>query len=124
MPGFKNTRDKGNYGEQLALNYLSIRGLEMVKRNFSCRFGEIDLIMLDGTEWVFVEVRFRRTNDFGGGLESVTRSKQRRLINTAEHYIQVHYKNNFDACRFDIIEISGGTHKPTFNWVKDAFWTN
>ena len=121
MLKFRNTRAKGNHGEQLALDYLIGHGLTLVERNINSRYGEIDLLMRDGEEWVFVEVRFRKTQDYGGGLESVDRSKQRKLINTAEHYLQSHHKTHFDSCRFDMIEISGDINTPEFNWIQDAF---
>lgn len=122
MQGFDNTRAKGKHGEQLALNHLVNQGLMLVEQNFSSRYGEIDIIMRDSDEWVFVEVRMRQSQAFGGGLESVTRSKQRKLINTAEYYMQKHYKTHFESCRFDIIEIGGLLDEQQLNWVQDAFW--
>jgi putative endonuclease len=122
MQGFDNTRAKGNHGEKPALNHLVEQGLMLVEQNFSSRYGEIDIIMRDSDEWVFVEVRMRQSQAFGGGLESVTRSKQRKLINTAEYYIQKHYKTHFESCRFDIIEIGGQLDEPHLNWIQDAFW--
>ena len=77
--------------------------------------------MRDGQEWVFVEVRFRRGGAYGGGLESVDRGKCRKLIKTAEHYMQANDKVRFDTCRFDIIEVAGELSGPIFNWVRDAF---
>ncbi len=124
MPDFENTRAKGNHGEQLALDYLVKRSLILVEQNVSSRYGEIDIVMRDGEEWVFVEVRLRRSQSFGGGLESVTPGKQRKLINTAEYYIQKHHKTHFEDCRFDIIEISGTLKAPIINWIKDAFWAD
>ena len=121
IPGFSSTRNKGARGERHALNYLLTQGLRLVEQNTRSPCGEIDIIMRDGEEWVFVEVRYRHTRDYGGGLESVTRSKRRKLINTAEHYIQRHHKTHFDACRFDIIELGGNMNTPDINWIKDAF---
>lgn len=121
MLKFLNTRAKGNYGEQLALDYLTAHGLTLVEQNINSRYGEIDMLMRDGEEWVFTEVRFRQTQHYGGGLESVNRSKQRKLINTAEHYMQTHYKTHFHSCRFDMIEISGDIDTPKINWIQDAF---
>lgn len=121
MLKFRNARAKGNYAEQLALDYLIERGLILVEKNISSRYGEIDILMRDEEEWVFVEVRFRKSQHYGGGLESVDRSKQRKLINTAEHYMQSHHKTHFDSCRFDMIEISGDINTPKINWLQDAF---
>jgi putative endonuclease len=124
MKGFDNTRAKGNHGEHLALSYLVKGGLRLIEQNFNSRYGEIDIIMHDADEWVFVEVRLRESLDFGGGLESVTRSKQQKLINTAEYYMQKHHNSHFDSCRFDIIEISGKLNEPRINWIKNAFWAD
>ena len=124
MKGFDNSRATGNHGEKLALAFLVKQGLIRVEQNFSSRYGEIDIIMRDADEWVFIEVRLRQSQTFGGGLESVTPNKQRKLINTAEYYMQKHHKNHFDSCRFDIIEISGKLAEPRINWIKDAFWAD
>lgn len=121
MRRFANSRAKGNHGEQLALDFLLDQGLNVVEQNTSSPWGEIDIVMRDGEEWVFVEVRYRNSQYYGGGLESVTTGKQRKLIRTAEHYIQKHHKTHFDACRFDIIELSGNMMTPDINWIKDAF---
>ena len=124
MQGFNNTRAKGSHGEQLALNYLIKSGLRPIEQNFNSRYGEIDIIMRDADEWIFIEVRLRESLEFGGGLESVTRSKQRKLINTAEYYMQKHHNFHFECCRFDIIEISGKLNEPRINWIKNAFWAD
>lgn len=121
MLKFRNTRAKGNYGEKLALRYLLEQGLTLVEQNISSRFGEIDILMRDSQEWVFIEVRYRKSQYHGGGLESVNISKQRKLIRTAERYMQTHYKTHFDSCRFDMIEISGEIESPVINWIQDAF---
>ena len=121
MPIFKNPGDKGRHVEKLAHKHLLKQGLKPVAQNIRSPYGEIDLIMRDQLEWVFVEVRFRRSGAFGGGLESVDRSKCRKLVKTAEHYIQSNNKIRFDTCRFDIIEVAGKLSEPRINWVKDAF---
>ena len=121
MPVFRNPGDKGRHVERLAHDYLVKRGLKPVAQNIRSRYGEIDLVMRDGQEWVFVEVRFRRNAAFGGGLESVDRGKCRKLVKTAEHYMQRSDKIHFDTCRFDIIEVAGELSGPRINWVRDAF---
>ena len=121
IQAFPNSQSKGDLGERHALNHLLEQGLSLVEKNSRSPYGEIDIIMRDGLEWVFIEVRYRHSAHFGGGLESVTPAKQRKLINTAEHYIQKHHKTHFDACRFDIIELGGNMNSPDINWIKDAF---
>ncbi len=98
-----------NVFERAACDYLLQHGLELVDANYSCRFGEIDLVMRDGNSLVFVEVRFRKSSGFGGGAASVDSAKQRRLSRTARHYLQHH---RFDGdCRFDVVDVSGHIEK-------------
>lgn len=118
---FRNTRAKGSHSEQVAVDYLIKQGLTLVEQNTHSRYGEIDIIMREGEEWVFIEVRYRKTLHFGGGLESVNHSKQQKLIKTAEIYMQKHHKIEFKTCRFDIIELSGEITKAKINWIQNAF---
>jgi putative endonuclease len=108
---------QGEAAEQQAVDYLSQRGLKVVSRNFRCKVGEIDLIMREKRTLVFVEVRYRQTDDYGSALESITPSKQRKLLAAANFYLQ---KNRIDQpCRFDVVAISGSGHSRT-TWIKDA----
>ncbi len=107
---------KGESQEQRACEYLQAQGLSLITQNFSCRMGEIDLIMQQGESLVFVEVRFRRNKDFGGAAASVTRSKQRKIIRTALFY---HQKYAPKTCmRFDVVAIEGDNE---INWIPSAF---
>lgn len=81
-------REVGALGEKLAADLLKGKGYEIVERNFRCRQGEIDIIARDGECLVFVEVRARRGSDFGAPEESVTHSKQERLVLLADAYLQ------------------------------------
>jgi len=110
----------GNRAEKLALKFLKKSGLKPHENNYSCRFGEIDLIMWDQDYLVFVEVRYRKSGSFGGALESVDTRKQTKLRRTAEHYLQ-NLKNNDVPCRFDILCINGNLNKPEYQWIKNAF---
>ncbi len=74
---------KGKEGEQYAEAYLQGQGLFLVERNYRCRFGEIDLIMREGKVVVFIEVRMRASQAFGGAASSITLSKQGKLMRTA-----------------------------------------
>lgn len=116
---------QGEDAEAACYRYLKSQGLKLVNKNFSCRYGEIDIIMLDKKVLVFVEVRFRRNNDFGGGLESITASKQQKLRKTAELYLQ--QNNQYKNARFDVVSMSKNNQtKPdkqqyTFDWINNAF---
>jgi putative endonuclease len=109
----------GTAKEALARRYLERQGLRLVARNWRCRHGEIDLVMLDRAgdgELVFVEVRYRRSERFGGALASVDGHKQRRLLAAAGQYLQSHPTEH--PCRFDVIAIGDGD---AIHWIRSAF---
>ncbi len=108
---------QGNAAEMLACHYLEARGLTLVERNYLCRVGELDLIMQDGDYLVFVEVRSRHDNRHGTPAETITKTKQRRIIRAANYYLQRHHADV--PCRFDVIAIAPG--QTDLEWIKDAF---
>lgn len=110
----------GPEAETLACAWLQRQGLLLLERNFRCRRGEIDLIMQDGEQLVFVEVRYRRNSRFGSPAETVTGSKQARLIRAAGHYLQ--RLDNTGPCRFDVLALSGPRGEQV-DWIRDAFQT-
>lgn len=114
------TRKIGADAEDLAVEYLKKKGLILQTRNYHCRGGEIDLIMLDGNFLVFIEVRYRKNNYYGSAAESVTRQKQRRLLTTANYYLQNEERNADNNCRFDVVSLSGQRNLQ-IEWIKDAF---
>lgn len=115
------TNKRGQWAEEHAESYLLQRGLNLVARNYSCQWGEIDLIMLDRNTLSFVEVKYRKDGRYGGGLESIDYHKQRKLQSTAMYYLQTHDKLAHYPCRFDALLINGQTSEPTVNWIKNAF---
>jgi len=111
----------GKTYEKRACAYLEQQGLILVERNFSCRRGEIDLIMRDKSSIVFIEVRYRRHDRFGSAMESVNSHKQKRLILTAQHYLlQTGTPLN---SRFDVVAISGVEPEISIEWIQNAFGT-
>jgi len=117
------TQQTGQAAEDLAWRYLQGQGLKSITRNYRCRMGEIDLIMQDQNMLVFVEVRFRRNNSFGGGAASVTFAKQTKLIRTAYYYLQQQKISEKVACRFDVVAIGLQGTKTQLEWIKNAFTT-
>lgn len=115
-----NPRDVGRDAELLAQRYLEQRGLTLVTSNYRCRRGEIDLIMREGNFLVFVEVRYRKNDDFGSAAESVTLRKRKRLLLTAEYFLQNAKLYRDNLCRFDVITVTG-QYNPHIGWIKDAF---
>lgn len=108
--------NRGEQAECRAGGFLQLQGLKLLARNYRCRFGEIDLIMQDGETLVFVEVRLRSSNSFGGAATSIDRHKQQRLIRTAQHYLSQLPRT--PPCRFDAVLMDEG-HK--VQWLKNAF---
>ena|SRR5438445_408758 len=121
-----NARAIGELWESAALTHLGKAGLEPVTRNFHCRYGEIDLVMLDrsgrdGDVLVFVEVRYRDDATRGGGTASVGASKQRKLVQTAQMFLQAQARFAHFPCRFDVIGCAGTPQRPVFEWTRNAF---
>ena len=121
-----DARAIGERWEHAALAYLRKAGLELVARNFHCRYGEIDLIVLDrsrrdGDTLVFVEVRYRDDATRGGGTASVGAAKQRKLVQTAQVFLQAHAQFAALPCRFDVVGCAGTPQQPVFEWTRNAF---
>lgn len=111
----------GQLGEQLAKQYLLKQGLVFRQQNYRCRQGEIDLVMSQADEWIFVEVKTRKTAAFGSAAEAVTRPKQQKLIRTAQQYLLEH-RLQHEPCRFDVITISSQMPQlEVSEWIKNAF---
>lgn len=85
-----STRAVGSHGEDLARAYLEARGYVCVARNWRCRSGELDLVMRDGDELVFVEVKSRSGEGAGRAGEALSRAQSRRMLNAGEWYVQTH----------------------------------
>ena len=95
----------GAAAEAIAAEFLQARGLVVVRRNYRCRGGEIDIIARDGATLVFVEVRLRSSSAFGGVAESITSAKRRRLKFAAGLFLAGLRRE--PACRFDAILLDG-----------------
>jgi len=111
----------GHAAEQTALEYLQRHKLRLLTRNFNVPGGELDLVMLDHATLVFVEVRARSSGGLVGAVESVSRTKQRRLIHAAQYFLAAHPEHAARPCRFDVIGIQPSASAPTLEWHKNAF---
>lgn len=100
-----SARQQGKQFENLALDYLLDKGLKFIASNVNFKCGELDLIMQDGSTFVFVEVRQRKNCGFASAVESVDKSKQQRWLGSANMWLmQEHNLSLEDAdCRFDLI---------------------
>ncbi len=112
----------GLKAEDLARDYLLRRGLIWRASNYRTRIGEIDLIMQDGGYLVFIEVRARSSAAYGNALESITVTKQQKIMRTAALYLQRYSESEQYACRFDVVGLQG--HPPKISWIKNAFGMN
>ena len=111
-----NTRIVGRQGENVASEYLSKHNYKIVDRNFTCRYGEIDVVAWDGESVIFVEVKARKDDKFGMPREAVTWRKQQTIVQCATYWL---YKNKRTGVpvRFDVVEILGDK----VHHIKDAF---
>jgi putative endonuclease len=107
----------GRAAEELAARSLERQGLEILERNYRCRAGEIDLVARDGDTLVFVEVRFRGSESFGGARASVDRAKQRRILAAARHYLAGRPER---PCRCDVVVLDR-LDPARVDWIRDAF---
>ncbi len=109
----------GAKGEVLARRFLEKAGYRIIDQNYRTRFGEVDLIALDGITLVFVEVKTRSDHSFGAPQEAVTRQKQQRIIRVAQYYLSSHQENERPV-RFDVVAITDSL-PVNIELFKDAF---
>ncbi|MDH3715388.1 MAG: YraN family protein [Gammaproteobacteria bacterium] len=115
-----STHELGARAEAAARVHLQRHGLALLQSNYRCRWGEIDLIMQHADAIVFVEVRFRSHDYFGGGLASIDKRKQRKLVRTARHYLQ-HSANTDCKARIDVVSCAPGTRgELQISWLANA----
>jgi putative endonuclease len=118
-------RKVGNTAENIAKKFLQKNQLKLVKANYLSKFGEIDLIMLDTSSndeiLVFIEVRFRTSDNFTTSVESIDINKQKKIIKTAQIFLQQNPKYADNICRFDAVGVENSLKSPTINWIQNAF---
>jgi putative endonuclease len=107
---------RGESAEEQAHRFLINKGLKPVCRNYRCKQGELDLIMTDQQTLVIIEVRYRKTDQYGSALESVTQTKQSRIIAATHSYLSSQKTDR--PIRFDVVAISGNGK---IEWIQNAF---
>jgi len=121
------SRKVGQIAEELASRYLVSQGLTYLGKNFHNRQGEIDLIMKDRNTIVFVEVKYRKNNNFGGAIAAIPYKKQQKIRQCAKFYLQRSQINEYNTpCRFDVVAVEGDLNEstqtvPQITWLKNAF---
>ncbi len=113
-----NKREVGGNKEEAAVKYLMENGVNILKRNFMGRNGEIDIIGDDGNYIIFTEVKYRKSSKMGAAEESVSKSKMKKIYLTALEYIRKNSNSADRNMRFDVIAING----EKINWIKNSFW--
>lgn len=108
---------RGDRAELDAERYLREQGLSTIAKNYRCKRGEIDLIMSDKDTIVFVEVRYRNNADYGSPLETVTKSKQKKLLIAAQYYLSEKKLSGNTQVRFDVVGICADQYQ----WIQSAF---
>ena len=103
-----NKRGLGKAYETTAACFLQNAGYTILERNYNCKFGEIDIIALEGQTLVFAEVKYRQDTQSGWPEEAVNRSKQRKICLSADYYCLEHSVPDNQDCRFDVIAIDNG----------------
>ena len=117
----KPEKSVGQQWEQFAADYLTAQGLALIAQNFHSRNGELDLVMKEQDCFVFVEVKYRKNNAFGGAISAVTLTKQQKISKTAAFFLQQQGLNAYNTpCRFDVVAIDGD-NPPEITWLKNAF---
>lgn len=120
-PSRAPAQGRGAAAEALAADFLAGRGLSIVARNVRCRRGEIDLVCLDRGTLVFVEVRLRTGNRFGGAAASITARKRERIVHAARWWLAgAGRRHAARACRFDAVLLDALDHDG-LDWIRNAF---
>ena len=112
-----NRRKIGTAYEERAAEHLRDLGYRILERNFRCRLGEIDLIAEEAGVLVFVEVKYRKSSQFGNPAEAVTPAKQKTICRVADFYRMSRGISESRSCRFDVAAIMG----EKVQVYKDAF---
>ena len=120
------SRTLGQLTERVAAVFLRLRGLRIVYRNYTCTRGEIDLVALHQKKnqtptLVFVEVRYRSSEQYGSAAASIDETKQLRLIKSAEYFLNAFKEYANLPMRFDAVLLTRSVHQLPITWIKDAF---
>lgn len=113
----QNNRAVGTKYEEKAEQFLKKQGIRIITKNFRCKQGEIDLVGVDGNCLVFIEVKYRATNNAGEPEDAVDIYKQKKICRVAEYFLYTHPHYANQMIRYDVIAIAG----EEIRWHKAAF---
>jgi len=112
-----NKRHIGNQWETKIESFFKEKGYQILEKNWYSHYGEIDIIALIEETVVFIEVKYRKNNNYGYGSEAVNRLKQERIYKSAMEFLQEKNYNNYNK-RFDVISVIGNE----VEWLENSFW--
>lgn len=110
----------GMRGEDLAIEHLQQKGFELVERNYRFERGEIDAVMRDADELVFVEIKARRSSAYGAPEDAVTAAKRNQIRRVAEGFLFEHEIRDI-PCRFDVVAVRWKGSQPEITHIVNAF---
>lgn len=110
----------GKQGEEAAVSLLKANGYKILHRNYKTKLGEVDIIATDQDTFCFIEVKTRKTDRFGSGLEAVSGFKQRQISKAALLFLKDNNLLNKKA-RFDVVSVTYSDGSPKLNLIRNAF---
>lgn len=113
--------DIGKLGEDEVCKYLTKNNYEILRRNFLCKSGEVDIIAKYEDEYVFIEVKTRMSKKYGAPAEAVDINKQKHIINATRYFVYINSLENKNI-RFDVIEVYLNKNNKMINHIKNAFY--
>ncbi|MEO0123728.1 MAG: YraN family protein [candidate division WOR-3 bacterium] len=111
----------GKKGEELARKFLNKKGFNIIDHNFRCRYGEIDLVLRKGKSFHFVEVKYRRTLEYGLPQESVNKRKQKKIQYVALLWLKKRHLPIDTEVHFDVLAINQSGDGVEYEYIEDAF---
>jgi putative endonuclease len=112
----------GRAAEEAAAQFLAAQQLTILKRNYRCRAGELDIVALErDAVLVIAEVRLRSRSNYGGGAASVDGIKQRRIVRASRHLLTTHRQLARCAVRFDVLDVKPDGEAFRVEWIRHAF---
>lgn len=115
-----NTRAVGRYAEDKAVEFIKRKGKNIVVRNYVTPYGEADAVFTDGEQYVFLEIKARRTSLYGLPAQAVTKSKQKKYLHIAQFFFAEHGIEDYSV-RFDVAEVYMTGTEPAINYIENAF---
>lgn len=109
----------GKEGEEIATEFLENKGYKILDRNFLTRHGEIDIVAKDNEEYVFIEVKTRRNNEYGQPIDAIDKDKIKHLKSAISYYLYINKLEN-KFIRIDVIEVKYIKNKIYINHIKQA----